>query len=266
MIEINSSSIPAEKSFKNAIVRLPCPEMIYGLSYNNLGLPFYAKALEQHSEYIEALKYCGLSVSILEYDSRFPDSTFVEDVALCSTRCAIITNPGVPTRTGETEGIREILAEFFNDIENVVKPGTLEAGDVMMVAEHFFIGVSGRTNDKGADQLIDILRRYGYTGSKVFLKMLLHLKSGASYLENNNMLLTGELVNAEEFSRFNRIIVPEDEKYAANSIWINGKVLVPLGFPKTRRQIEKAGYESIILDVSEFRKLDGGLSCLSLRF
>jgi dimethylargininase len=98
------------------------------------------------------------------------------------------------------------------------------------------------------------------------LKGLLHLKSGASYLENNNILLSGELIDCEEFASFNRIMVDRDESYAANSPWINGKVLVPHGFPKTRNQIEKEGYETIILDVSEFRKLDGGLSCLSLRF
>jgi dimethylargininase len=136
----------------------------------------------------------------------------------------------------------------------------------MMVESHFFIGVSRRTNNQGADQLIEILRSYGYTSSKITLSMILHLKSGASYIENNNMLVTGELVDRKEFATFNRIIVAEDENYAANSLWINGIVLVPQGFPKTRIQIEKAGYETLILDVSEFRKLDGGLSCLSLRF
>jgi dimethylargininase len=95
---------------------------------------------------------------------------------------------------------------------------------------------------------------------------MLHLKSGVSYLENNNMLVCGEFINAREFEHFNRITIDEDEGYAANSLWINGKILVPDGFPKTRKKIEKAGYETISLDLSEFRKIDGGLSCLSLRF
>jgi dimethylargininase len=80
------------------------------------------------------------------------------------------------------------------------------------------------------------------------------------------MLVSSEIIDLKEFAMFNRIIVDKDENYAANSLWINGKVLVPHGFPKTRNQIEKAGYDTLILDVSEFRKLDGGLSCLSLRF
>jgi len=266
MIVDNSDFFTWKKSFRSAIVRLPCPEMINGLSYSNIGIPDYTKALKQHAKYIEALKHCGLSVRILDYDSLFPDSTFIEDVALCTSKCAIITNPGAATRRGEIIGIRQILAESFNNIEEIISPGTLDAGDVMMVENHFFIGVSGRTNNQGADQLIEILRSYGFSSSKVALSVMLHLKSGASYIENNNMLVTGELVDRKELATFNRILVADDENYAANSLWINGIVLVPQGFPKTRNQIEKAGYETSILDVSEFRKLDGGLSCLSLRF
>lgn len=104
------------------------------------------------------------------------------------------------------------------------------------------------------------------TGSKVCLRIMLHLKSGLSYLENNNMLVCGEFINNDLFKKFNTIAIDKNESYAANSLWINGRVLVPDGFPETREKIEKAGYETIALDVSEFRKVDGGLSCLSLRF
>jgi len=98
------------------------------------------------------------------------------------------------------------------------------------------------------------------------LRKMLHLKSGVSYLENNNMLVCGEFLIKKEFEKYNRIRVDENESYAANSLWINGIVLVPEGFPQTRQKIEKAGYYTTTLDVSEFRKVDGGLSCLSLRF
>ena len=145
-------------------------------------------------------------------------------------------------------------------------PATLEAGDVMMAGNHFFIGISGRTNSDGADQLIKILNKYELTGSKVPLKKMLHLKSGVSYLENNNLLVCGEFNENKIFESFNRIKVDDDESYAANSLWINERVLVPEGFPRTKEKIEKAGYETITLNVSEFRKVDGGLSCLSLRF
>jgi dimethylargininase len=162
--------------------------------------------------------------------------------------------------------MHEILQDYYSSVEEISTPATLEGGDVMMAGSHFFIGISNRTNLEGADQLIHILKKHNLTGSKVHLKKMLHLKSGVSYLENNNMLVCGEFINAREFERFNRITIDEDEGYAANSLWINGKILVPDGFPKTRKKIEKAGYETISLDVSEFRKIDGGLSCLSLRF
>ncbi|MFZ0280755.1 MAG: arginine deiminase family protein [Bacteroidales bacterium] len=255
-----------EVRFHHAIVKLPCPEMIRGISRSSLGKPDYPKALEQHSEYVEALKMCGLSVMILEADDRFPDSTFIEDVALCTPACAIVTNPGALSRKGETDGIRQVLQEFYTDIEEIAIPGTLEAGDVMMVSNNFYIGLSERTNNAGISQLTGILRNYGFTASKVPLKQILHLKTGVSYIENNNFLVSGELIDHREFAGFNRIIVDRTEAYASNSVWINGRVLVPQGYPKTRHQIEEAGYETIILDVSEFRKLDGGLSCLSLRF
>jgi dimethylargininase len=252
--------------FSNAIVRIPCPSIINGLTSASLGKPDYSLALHQHTEYVEALRSSGLNVRVLFPDDLHPDSTFIEDVALCTVDFAVITNPGAPSRKGETAGIREVLEGFYDTVEEIKPPGTLEAGDVMMTRDHFFIGISDRTNLNGAIQLIRILEKHGMTGSAITLRKMLHLKSGASYLENNNMLLCGELVKCPDFEKFNRIIIEPDESYAANSLWINDTVLVPEGFPDTKRKIESAGYRTIALDVSEFRKVDGGLSCLSLRF
>ena len=252
--------------FSNAIVRRPCQSLINGLTSVSLGKPDYKKALEQHSKYIEALRNTGLNVIVLDEDDRHPDSTFIEDVAICTPTFAVITRPGAESRRGETDGIRQVLAEYYGTIEEIKHPGTLEAGDVMMTGNHFYIGISSRTNLNGADQLIKILQKYGMTGSTIRLDKLLHLKSGASYLENNNMLVCGELAFCKDLEGFNHIIVDPDESYAANSLWINETVLLPSGFPETRNKIENAGYRTITLNVSEFRKVDGGLSCLSLRF
>jgi dimethylargininase len=252
--------------YKNAIVRKPCPEMVNGITTANLGKPDYKKAMKQHNNYIDILKECGLKVKVLEADNRFPDSTFIEDVALCTPHCAVITYPGAISRRGETEGMKQILAEFDNTIEEISYPGTLEAGDVMMVGNHFYIGISERTNHEGAERLIEILEKYNMTGSKVLLNNVLHLKTGASYLEMNNLLVSGEFMDKPEFENFNKIIVDYNEAYAANSVWINGNVLVPSGYPETKKKIEMAGYKTKEVDVSEFQKLDGGLSCLSLRF
>ena len=252
--------------FKNAIVRLPGPEMVSGLTSVSLGQPDFSRAMEQHSQYVEALRSCGLTVSILEAASEFPDSVFIEDVALCTPGCAIVTNPGAPSRNGEKKALKPVLEQFYGQVEAILAPGTLDAGDVMMVGRHYYIGISERTNEQGADQLIRILESHGMTGSMVPLKEMLHLKSGLSYLEQNRLLISGEFVGNPLFEAFDKIEVDAGEAYAANSLWVNSTVLVPEGFPGTREKIEQAGYITKVLDVSEFRKLDGGLSCLSLRF
>lgn len=240
--------------------------LVNGLTNANLGIPDYSLALKQHKKYIEALKQCGLGVTVLEPDENYPDSTFVEDTALLTPYCAVITNPGAFSRNGERTEMSQIVKNFYSKIESIEAPGTLEAGDVMMVGKHFYIGLSERTNHTGADQLITILSKFELTGSKISFVNLLHLKSGVSYLENNNVLLTNSFINQPEFKKFNCVLVDDDESYAANSLWINEKVLVPNGFSKTKKKIEQLGYTVIEVEVSEFRKLDGGLSCLSLRF
>ena len=252
--------------FKKAIVRKPCKNLVYGLTSVNLGKPDYGLALKQHQKYIEALEDCGLNVIILDADENYPDSTFVEDTALLTPHCAIITNPGAPSRNGEVTKMQRVLEKQFSNLEYIKAPGTLEAGDIMMAIKHFYIGLSERTNSDGANQLINILKKYNFTGSAINVENTLHLKSGVSYLENNNLLSVAGFSSKQEFQKFNVITVDDDESYAANSLWINDKVLVPKGYPKTKEKIEKAGYITIDIDVSEFRKLDGGLSCLSLRF
>ncbi|MFC2101444.1 dimethylarginine dimethylaminohydrolase family protein [Bacteroidota bacterium] len=252
--------------FSRAIVRTPGRSMVNGLTSAGLGLPDYQAALKQHTEYVNALKACGLDVIVLPADERYPDSTFVEDVALLTGRCAIIMNPGTPSRKEETAGMRTVLLDYFSNIHEVRDPGTAEAGDIMMVGTHFYIGLSERTNENGAQQVIAYLEKYRLSGSMIKLKKVLHLKTGLAYLERNNLVASGEFVSNEAFQQFNMLNIDSDESYAANCIWVNDRVLIPAGFPKTRKTIEEAGYHIKEINVSEFQKLDGGLSCLSLRF
>ena len=252
--------------FTKAIVRTPSKAMVNGLSSAELGLPDYHNALVQHADYIEALKECGLQVTVLPADENFPDSTFVEDVALMTPPCAILTNPGAPTRTLETRSMLGTIREFYENVEIIKEPGHVEAGDIMMVGDHYYIGLSERTNQAGAGQMIAILESYGLHGSMVELTEVLHLKTGLGYLENGHLLACGEFLTNPEFQQFHLLQVDADEAYAANSVWINDTVLTPAGFPKTRSLIAAAGYKVREVDVSEFQKLDGGLSCLSLRF
>ena len=147
-----------------AILRSPGKSIIHGLTTAELGTPNYEKAIIQHAEYARALKECGLEVLVLEADERYPDSTFIEDVALLTKNCAIITNPGAPSRRGETIAIKKIISDFYSNVEMVQLPGTVEAGDIMMVGSHFYIGLSQRTNTAGAQQIITILENMDLPG------------------------------------------------------------------------------------------------------
>jgi len=178
----------------------------------------------------------------------------------------VITNPGASSRKGEEKEIIEVIKKFYNNLEYIKEPGTLEGGDVMMVKDHFYIGLSKRTNKEGAEQLIKALGKYGMSGSIVEMSEMLHLKSGLAYLEKNVLLVAGEFINKVEFGKFNKIVIDEEETYSANCIRVNDYVLVPAGYPKTKEKIETAGFKTIVVDTSEYRKVNGGLSCLSLRF
>lgn len=253
--------------FKNAIVRRPGHSLVDGItSAPELGKPDYGLAIKQHDAYIEALKSCGVGVIVLKADERFPDSCFVEDVAVCTKKLAVITNPGVSSRKDEEKEIIEVIKKYYNDIEYIKRPGTLEGGDVMMVKDHFYIGLSKRTNREGAEQLIKALGKYGMSGSIVEISEMLHLKSGLAYLEDNVLLVAGEFINNIEFKKFNKIVIDEEETYSANCIRVNDYVLVPAGYTKTKEKIKAAGFKVIVVDTSEYRKVNGGLSCLSLRF
>ena len=257
------------KKFNHVIVRRPCRAVCDGItSAPELGQPIYEKALQQHDTYIEALKKCGVEVTVLEADERYPDSCFVEDPALITKACAIITNPGAESRNGEKEEIIGAIRKFFPEdkIEYIKAPGTLEGGDVMMCGDHFFVGRSARTNEEGIRQLTEILAKYGMTCSEVPLEEVLHLKTGVNYLEDNNMLVCGEFVDKPDFKDYNRVVIPEEEAYAANCIWVNDTVIVPEGYPTVLKAVQDLGYKTLVVDTSEYRKLDGGLSCLSLRF
>jgi len=253
--------------FTHTIVRTPCKNVLNGItSAPELGKPDYEKALRQHAAYIEALKKTGVDVTVLPANDDYPDSCFVEDVAVCTKKCAIITRPGAVTRTGEIAFIEDALRKFYTSIERIQEPGTLEGGDVMMVGDTFYVGRSARTNEEGIRQFAAILEKYGYACVEVPLTEVLHLKTGVNYIENDNMLVSGEFVDKECFKKYNHILIPEGEAYAANCIWMNGTVIVPEGFPETLRAVQAAGYPTLTVDTSEFRKIDGGLSCLSLRF
>jgi dimethylargininase len=252
--------------FRHAIVRRPGATFAQGLTSADLGPPDLARALAQHAAYVAALEGCGLAVTVLGADERFPDSTFVEDTAVVTDRGAVIARPGAPARQGEAEVMAPVLEKAVQPLARIQPPGTLDGGDVLQADDCFFIGLSARTNAAGAGQLLEILKGWGFTGTTVPLEGMLHLKTGVTYLGGGWLALTGELVKARPFRKFDTLIVPAEEAYAANCIRVNNRVLMPAGFSRTRTAFERAGFDTVALEMSEFRKMDGGLSCLSLRF
>jgi dimethylargininase len=255
--------------FTHAIARLPAQSFSQGLTSSSEGEPSFEKALDQHAGYCEALRACGLTVEVLGPSPEYPDSTFVEDTAILAEKVTIITRPGAASRLGEIELIRKTVQSYRAEVTQITAPGSLDGGDVCQADEHFFIGLSARTNVAGARQLAAILRAHGYTSSTVDIRgqsRLLHLKSGIAYLGNRRLVIAPELSAVPEFQSFESIEVPSVELYAANCVHINDHVLIAAGYPQTATAVESRGLASLILDVSEFRKMDGGLSCLSLRF
>ena len=255
--------------FSKAIVRPPGANFATGLTTVDLGAPDLERALKQHEAYCQTLESCGLNLIRLDVDEDHPDSTFVEDTAVLTARGAVITRPGAPSRRGETDRIGSVIRDYFPNVHLIEEPGTVDGGDVCEAGEHFFIGVSLRTNEHGARQLARIFESLGYGSSLIDIRgvsNILHLKSGLAYLGGKQLVLIEALRDRKEFSGYDLLCLDSSEEYAANCLDINGKVFIAEGFPATKRELEHMGYQTIALDMSEFQKMDGGLSCLSLRF
>jgi len=255
--------------FTKAIVRIPGSNFADGLTTVDFGVPHFDRVLEQHTRYCEALSECGLELTVLNADLRYPDSTFVEDTAVLATRGAILTRPGAATREGEVEAIKPILQGFFDPLACIAAPGTLDGGDICEAEDHFFLGVSHRTNEEGAAQLAAHLSRLGYSSSVIDVRAMtsiLHLKSGISYIGDNTLVVMEEMAGNPQFRNFDLVRVSLQESYAANCVRVNDRVLVPAGFPGILEELRRRGFSPLALDMSEFQEMDGGLSCLSLRF
>lgn len=251
--------------FTHALTRRPIEEMATGITTSGLGAPEFPKALEQFDAYIQALTNCGLAVSILDPLEGFPDAHFVEDAAVVTPYMAVITHPGAVSRRGEVPSIAAALQPFRKTVW-IRPPGTIDGGDVLMVEGHFLIGLSDRTNAAGAAQLGDALAGFGYTWETVPVAAGLHFKSSVNVVGKDTLLTTEAFADHPALAGFRRIVVSPSEEYAANTLLINGHLIMPAGYPDTREKLLALGGPLIELDTSEFRKMDGGLTCLSLRY
>jgi dimethylargininase len=254
--------------FTRAIVRRPSPNFADGLTHGDHGVPSYSIAKAQHDLYCETLERCGLTLTRVSTDAHFPDATFVEDVAILTPRGAIVTRPGAVSRRGEVDSIREALVEFAPSVGEIAEPGTVDGGDICEVDHRYLIGISSRTNEEGARQLEALLANQGYESTRVDIRgvpQLLHLKSGLAALEDGRLVAVGVLADRDELRGYPVVRVDDRESYAANCVSFNGRVLIARGFPLLESALVALRYDVVTLEMSEFRKMDGGLSCLSLR-
>jgi dimethylargininase len=251
--------------YAHALVRPPAGNCGDGLTTAGLGPPDPGLFLAQHEAYVAALAALGLGIVALPPAPGFPDAHFVEDTAVVLPEVAVIARPGAAARRGEERSVADVLARHRPTVR-IEAPGTLEGGDVLTIGRRVLIGLSARTNEDGAAQLARQLSAHGYAVTAIPVGDGLHLKSGINWLGGDDLLVTAAFADRSELRDYRRWVVPEAEAYAANTLWINDSLLVPSGFPRTRRILEALGLRILELDVGEVRKMDGGLTCLSLRF
>lgn len=255
--------------FTHAITRKPASTYSQAITSSDLGAPDLALTQLQHEQYCLALQHAGVKVEILPAIDDFPDSVFVEDAAIVEPDFAVLTLPGALSRRGETQAMLPTLEKYFKQIFTIEADGTLDGGDICKVEEVYFIGISERTNPTGAQQLAKILARYDFHTKMIDIRGMdgiLHLKSAVNYLSEDTLILDPRMVDHPGFKDHKHLVVPIEEAYAANSLRINEVVLVPAGFPRTLDLLNQAGFDTRLLDTSEYHKMDGGLSCLSLRW
>ena len=256
--------------FSRAFLRKPGANVHDGLTTAGLGYPDFGMMLRQHAEYRRVLEAFGVVTTVLDADLRYPDGCFIEDTAVIADGLAVITHPGAPSRRGEVDAVADLFA-CRTETARIEPPGTVDGGDVIVAGKRVLIGVSQRTNANGAEQLAALLRPRGFDVRLVpvivfaELPVGLHLKSDVCPI-GDRLLATRAYADRSELADFARIVVPDGEEYAANCLDLGSRLLIAEGFPRTRDRLERAGFDVEALDVSEFRKMDGALTCLSLRF
>jgi dimethylargininase len=247
---------------RHAIVR-PVPESYEHCVRTNTLRINVELAKQQHEEYWKVLARLGLELIWVKGNNALPDSCFVEDTAFVLDGKAIICNLSVKSRAPEVIEVAKVLAGL-KEIHYVKLPATIDGGDVLKIDDRVFIGLSARTNLDAIEQVGKILGSSGLDVVPVNVHNVLHLKSACTYLGDNCLILSKGNLDTNILSGLRKIIVPKGEEYAADCLAVNGTVLMAKGYPKTKRLIENRGFRVEELEMSEFRKGEGALTCLSI--
>ena len=235
------------------------------LTYRTRECVDYEKAVRQHEAYSSLLRRCGAHIVNLEACDAHPDCCFVEDTAVVLDEVAVIASMGAPSRRGETPAVEKILSAC-REIRRISLPATLDGGDVVRLGRQLFVGRSRRTNHQGIEALARIAKPFGYGVTAVDVKGSLHLTTACSALNEETVLLNPRWIDAERFARYWVLPVPPDEPWAANTLRVGDAVCVEADAPRTFELVKRHCAQVEVLDISEFRKAEGSLSCLSILF
>jgi dimethylargininase len=254
--------------FTHAITRRPAASIMRGLRAVDTGSPDLARMQAHHADYIAALGSTGATVIELPALEDYPDSVFVEDTALCLPQGAIVMRPGAPSRLGEAAEMAPHLAALYAEIRPITGPESyIEGGDILVTETEILVGRSARTNAIGIAEMTALVAPWGHKVREVITPPgVLHFKTDCALLDGQTILATERLAASGCFAGYRVIPVAPGEEAAANVIRFNDLVLMPAGFPATRDRIAAAGFTVHEIGNSECAKLDGGMSCLSLRF
>ncbi len=253
--------------YSNAIVRAPAPSVVSGLRGDDGPDPDFAALLAEHRAYVETLLTLGLEVDELPAMAEYPDSIFVEDPALVFAEGAIVLKLSAPSRAGEAELIAPTLEDQFERVLHMQGPGHADGGDVLVLPDRVLIGLSGRTDRAGAEELIGLLAQLGKRGEVAETPPgVLHFKTGCSLIDEETVFALPQMVDAPAFAGLRNIAVPQGEEKAANKLRIRDAALIGAHFPKSREIIERLGIRTIPLPVVQIGLIDAGLSCMSLRW
>jgi dimethylargininase len=220
---------------------------------------------KQHRAYEKLLIKLGCTLIELPSEDRLPDSVFVEDTAVIFDGFAVITRPGAASRRPETPTIAAVL-EPYMELHEVVAPGTLDGGDVLCVDKTVFVGNSSRSNETAVHQLESILSARGYDLRTVGVEHCLHLKSAATWIGKQRLLVNPEWVDISHFSGYELVEVAPSEPSAANTLVLGDIVVHARAFPLTRARMEVLGVHVAPVDISEISKAEGAVTCCSLVF
>jgi dimethylargininase len=221
--------------------------------------------MRQHANYCDMLRRLGAEVRILDVNRDLPDSVFIEDTALVLDELAILASMGAASRRSETIGIEGVLREY-REVYRIELPATLEGGDVTLIGRTLLVGLSSRTNIDGVQALKTIVERFGYRLVPVKLGRCLHLKTACTALPNGTLLVNPALVDSSVLGEFGIIAVPEQEPWAADVLSVGQRVCLPMEHKWTAQMLAHRGFAVETVDVSEFAKAEGGITCLSLLF